>query len=95
MISAPLKVKILLFYVPRTKESNVIRTCHDDIGYVDIDKVVGNIVKSYWFPNMREKVKECVQNCLRCIEFSPPSGRAEGFLHSIPKEKPTFCYDSY
>jgi len=36
---------------------------------------------------MREKVKEYIQNYLRCIEFSPPNGKAEGFLHSIPKEK--------
>jgi len=72
-------------------ESNMIRTCHDDIGHVGIDKVVGNVVKTYWFPNMREKVKEYIQNCLRCIEFSPPSGRAEGFLHSIPKKKVPFA----
>jgi len=85
------KSKKLSFYVPRTMESNVIRTCHDDIGHVGIDKVIGNIVKTYWFPNMREKVKEYIQNCLRCIEFSPPSGRAEGFLHSIPKEKVPFA----
>jgi len=40
---------------------------------------------------MRKKVKEYIQNCLQCIEFSPPSGRAEGFLHSIPKEKVPFA----
>jgi len=28
---------------------------------------------------------------LRCIEFSSPSDRAEGFLHSIPKEKVPFA----
>jgi len=61
------------------------------IGHIGIDKVVGNIVKTYWFPNMREKIKEYIQNCLRCIEFSPPNSRAEGFLHSIPKEKVSFA----
>ncbi|XP_018370142.1 PREDICTED: uncharacterized protein K02A2.6-like [Trachymyrmex cornetzi] len=72
-------------------ESNVIRTCHDDIGYVGIDKIVGNIAKIYWFPDMREKVKDHIKNCLRCIEFSPPSGKAEGFLHEIPKEPLPFA----
>lgn len=41
------KNKKLLFYVPRSMESNVIRTCHDDIGHVDIDKVVGNMTNVY------------------------------------------------
>jgi len=35
----------LLFYVPRSMEKNVIRTCHDDLGHVGIDKVVNNITK--------------------------------------------------
>lgn len=39
--------KKLLFYVPRSMESNVIRTCHDDLGHVGIDKVIGNIAKTY------------------------------------------------
>lgn len=71
-------------------ESNVIRTCHDDIGHVGVDKVVGNITNVYWFPNMRTKVKEYIKNCLRCIEFLPSSGKVEGFLHSIPKGKLPF-----
>ncbi|XP_011859156.1 PREDICTED: uncharacterized protein K02A2.6-like [Vollenhovia emeryi] len=84
------KNKKLLFYVPRSMEPNVIRTCHDDIGHVGIDKVIKSIVTVYWFPNMREKVKEYIGNCLRCVEFSPLSGKAEGFLHSIPKEELPF-----
>ena len=34
---------------------------------------------------MREKVKKYIKNCLKCIEFSPPTGKPEGHLHSIPK----------
>lgn len=75
----------LLFYVPHTMENNVIRTCHDDLGHVGISKVIANINKVYWFPNMREKVKRYLENCLKCIEFSPPSGKSEGYLHSISK----------
>lgn len=29
------KDKKLLFYVPHSMESNVIRTCHDDLGHVN------------------------------------------------------------
>lgn len=78
--------KKLLFYIPRSMESNVIRTCHDDLGHVGIDKVIENITRVYWFPRIREKVRKYIFNCLKCIEFSPSSGKAEGYLHNISKE---------
>jgi len=84
------KTKKLLFYVPRFMESNVIRTCHDDLGHVGIDKVIENIARVYWFPRMREKVRDHILNCLRCIKFSPSTGKTEGYLHSIPKESLPF-----
>lgn len=34
---------------------------------------------------MHKKTETCVKNCLKCIQFSPPSGRPEGHLHNIPK----------
>jgi len=49
--------KKLLFYVPNELIDNVIRTCHDNMGHVGADKVVELIQNSYWFPNMKEKVK--------------------------------------
>lgn len=85
------KNKKLLFYVPPTMENNVIRTCHDDLGHVGTDKVFDNIIKIYWFPRMRDKIKEYILNCLRCIEFSPTNGRPEGYLHNIPKESVPFA----
>lgn len=30
-------------------------------------------------------MKNYIRNCLKCIEYSPPSGKSEGYLHSIPK----------
>ena len=39
---------------------------------------------------MREKVKEHIANCLRCVEYSPPSGKPEGLLHNIKKESIPF-----
>lgn len=79
------KTKKLLFYIPSSMENNVIRTCHDDIGHVGLDKVINNICKIYWFPQMREKVKMYISNFLRCIEFFSSSGK-ESKLHSIPKK---------
>lgn len=75
----------LLFYVPESMENNVIRSCHDDLGHVGIQKVISSISKVYWFPGMQDKVKNYIKNCLKCIEFSPISSKSEGYLHVIPK----------
>lgn len=64
---------------------NVIKTCHDDIGHLGIDKTVGLITNTYWFPNLRKTVRNYIQNCLKCLVYSPLEGRKEGFLHNIPK----------
>jgi len=77
--------KKLLFYVPNELIDNVIRTFQDNIGHVGADKVVELIRNSYWFPNMKEKVKLYIYKCLKCLSLSPNSGKTEGFLHSIPK----------
>lgn len=75
----------LLFYVPSCMETNVIRSCHDSMGHIGIDKVLENICRVYWFPEIRKKVKNHIANCLKCIDYSPISGKTEGYLHSIPK----------
>ncbi|KAL4123256.1 hypothetical protein QTP88_015463 [Uroleucon formosanum] len=66
-------------------ENNVIRSCHDDMAHVGVEKVVENIRRIYWFPDMKLKVQNYVSNCLKCIEYSPITGKREGYLHSIPK----------
>ncbi|XP_036148576.1 uncharacterized protein LOC114254896 [Monomorium pharaonis] len=81
----------LLFYVPENMESNVIYRYHDSMGHLGLDKVRSIIKSSYWFPNMKRKIENHVQNCLKCIAFSPSSGRVEGFLHCIPKGNVPFA----
>lgn len=75
----------LLFYVPFVMESNVIRANHDDKGHFGTKKVVDFLRNTYWFPKMLKKVDVYVSNCLKCIQFSPLSGKVEGSLHCIPK----------
>ena len=54
----------LLFYVPQRMVSNVIRTCHDGVGHVGLQKTLDLIMNHYWFPNMHSIVKEHIGNCL-------------------------------
>lgn len=34
---------------------------------------------------MRAKISEYIKSCLKCVQFSPFSGKPEGELHNIPK----------
>jgi len=72
--------KNVKFYVPKSMESNVIRTCHDEMANVGLLKVIENISRVYWFPDMKTKVRNYINNCLKCIKFTVPSGKKEGFL---------------
>lgn len=75
----------VLFFVPRAMEQDLLHRYHNDFGHFGADKTVALLLITYWFPHMRTKVHEHIRNCTKCIAFSKPSGKAEGFLHSIPK----------
>jgi len=75
----------LLFYVPEAMEKNVLFKYHDQMGHLGVEKTVNAILQNYWFPNLTVKVKQHVAHCLKCIAYSPTSGKPEGVLHSIPK----------
>lgn len=77
------------FLVPKQMENQVIRNYHDNFGHVGAEKVVDLIRKHYWFSDMKSKIEDHIRGCLKCIVYNVPSGKQEGFLHSIPKgDKP-------
>lgn len=75
----------ILFYVPTALESSVLRKYHDQMSHVGSEKTARNILNNYWFPELRSKVDKHIKSCLKCIAFTPSSGKREGTLHSIPK----------
>jgi len=75
----------LLFYVPSNMEGNVIRSVHEEYGHFGVEKTSEVILRTFWFPNLREKVRSFISNCLKCISYSPVYGKKEGKLHHIPK----------
>lgn len=80
----------LLFYVPEQMQTNVIRKSHDDVGHVGVDKAMEIITRVYWFPELKVKVKNHIDNCLSCITFNPKYGKKEGWLNPIDKGKVPF-----
>lgn len=78
----------LLFYVPSVMEHSILYSYHNDMGHVGVGKTLELILRTYWFPKLRSKVTEHINNCLKCIVYSPVSGKKEDKLHSIPKGIP-------
>ena len=66
----------LLFYIPESMESSVIRSSHDELGHWAIEKIDDDIMKMYWLPRMRDKVKTYIPNFLKCVEYAPHSGKS-------------------
>ena len=75
----------ILFYVPEKMENHIMRKYHDELGHLGCEKTVKAILRNYWFPGLRDKVKLYIANCLKCIAFSPTTGKRQGFLNPIPK----------
>ena len=65
--------------------NRVIKTCHDDLGHFGNDKVCEIIMRCYWFQNMKEKVRNYINNCLKCIMFSKKPFKHDGELNNISK----------
>lgn len=70
--------------------NNVIRTNHEVLGHMGTGKVLEYIKQVYWFPQMKLKIKNFIENCLICIVYSPKYGKKEGLLHSIEKGSKPF-----
>ncbi|KAK9685091.1 Integrase zinc binding domain [Popillia japonica] len=75
----------LLFVIPETMEYHVMTKYHDEIGHFGLDKMIELITRSYLFPRMRNKIKQYIGNCFKCIAYSPVTGKKEAFLRSIEK----------
>jgi len=78
----------LLFYVPQDMERELLYKYHNEFGHFGVE-TYEVLRESYWFPEMRSKIQRHIRNCVKCIAFTIPSGKVEGFIHGIPKgEKP-------
>jgi len=71
-------------------EQYVLFRYQNEMGHVGTSKMIENIRATYWFPNIKEKCERHVRNCLKCISFSPGSGKVEGVLYPITKGRVPF-----
>lgn len=77
----------LKFVVPESMTGNVIRIHHDNMAHCVYDKTLKGIQRWYWFPNLRKRVADHLENCLTCIISNTAPNRFEGESHLYPLQK--------
>lgn len=80
-----------LLYVPEKLREDIIRQHHDDPtrGHPGIDKTMEQILRNYYFPNMRRRIMRYIQNCDTCIRNKPARHLPYGQMQTPePPKKP-------
>jgi len=72
-----------LFVVPELMINNVIRLYHDDMGHVGVDKTIHGILNHYWFPCLKLRVRQYLDNCVKCLSHSITTGKMEGEMELV------------
>uniref|UniRef100_A0A2M4CKM2 RNA-directed DNA polymerase n=1 Tax=Anopheles darlingi TaxID=43151 RepID=A0A2M4CKM2_ANODA len=77
-----------LVVVPRGMQRQLIQEVHNN-GHFGSQKTIHALMQQYWIPQIEQKVKQTIENCVRCILYNKKLGRKEGYLHPIGKgDKP-------
>lgn len=79
-----------LFVIPEGMVNSIIRVYHDDMGHVGIDKTIQGIMGHYWFPCLKLKVRQYIDNCVTCLSYSIAAGKPEGELQIFEKDDVPF-----
>lgn len=62
---------------------NIIKVYHDKQGHCGTEKTVQGILTNYWFPSLRKKVRDYVDNCLDCFIVNSSVNIREGELQLV------------
>lgn len=81
-----------LLVVPKLMQYDIIRQAHEQ-GHLDCRKTEYLIRKDFWFQNMKTKIQNFIENCVKCILADRNQGKGEGFLQLI--DKGCFPLDTY
>jgi len=70
---------------------HIIRIYHDDMAHCGVEKTIQGIASNYWFPSMRRKVQNYIDNCVTCLVANAAINTREGEMQftnlpSVPFE---------
>jgi hypothetical protein len=70
------------FAVPETMTNNIIQKYHDEQAHCGFEKTFQGVNNFYWFPSMRKRIREYIDNCITCLMADSSANRLEGQLQS-------------
>lgn len=74
-----------LLVIPKLMQFDVIKEAREK-GHFGSDKTEQLLKRQYWFPNMSDKVKKIVNNCVKCVLAERKRGKSDGLLNPIDKK---------
>jgi len=81
----------LRFVISENMVHCILRIYHDDMAHCGPRKTLEGIASHYWFPHMRKRVQEYIDNCVTCLTANSSPNRFEGetqltALPTVPME---------
>lgn len=78
--------------MPKSMQWDIIIQTHEQ-GHFGSAKTMMILQMDYWFPNMGDKIKKAIDNCIQYVLAEKKQGKSEGLLNPI--EKKTIPLDTY
>lgn len=69
-----------LIVLPRSMEKQIILEVHNN-GHFGVQKTIHTLNQQYWIPQVEQKVRQVISNCVKCILFKKKT-RAQGGIAS-------------
>ncbi|CAL1672503.1 unnamed protein product [Lasius platythorax] len=60
--------------------NNIVRIYHGKMAHCGVEKTIQGINDNYWFPSMRKRVIDHIDNCVTCLLNNVSSNTCEGEL---------------
>ncbi|XP_018316620.1 uncharacterized protein [Mycetomoellerius zeteki] len=78
------------FAVPESMVTNIIRVYHDESAHCGIEKTLQGVSGTYWFPSMRRRIVDHIDNCITCVIVNSSSHAREGEMQAVPTINESF-----
>jgi len=79
------------FAVPEAMVVGLIRRYHDELAHCGVEKVYQGLREAYWFPSMRKRIHDYIDNCIVCLMADNSVHRLEGQLQIV--QSPTVPFE--
>jgi len=80
------------FVVPESMVDNLIRRHHDELAHCGVEKTYQGLRETYWFPSMRKRIRDYIDNCIICLMADNSAHRFEGQYQFVdPPKNPFEC----